>query len=89
VKFHQQLHKFLEQMPVFGPICKKTANFTPDLSKKDIALRMIGRAINLNYCAYSALQSDPLLVKLRGIPKFSELVSAAKECRKRALAVRD
>jgi hypothetical protein len=31
VKFHQQLHKFLEQMPVFGPICKKTANFTPDL----------------------------------------------------------
>lgn len=33
--------------------------------KKEIALRMTGRAIERNYCAYSALQADPLLPKLR------------------------
>jgi eukaryotic-like serine/threonine-protein kinase len=50
--------------------------------KKDIALRMIGRAIKSNYCAYSALQSDPLLAKLREVPEFNRLLSAAKQCQK-------
>jgi hypothetical protein len=50
--------------------------------KKDIALRMLGRAIQHNYCAYSALRSDPLLAKLREVPEFARLLSAAKQCQK-------
>jgi len=34
----------------------------------------------LNYCAYETLQTDPLLVKVRRTPEFSELQSAAKQC---------
>jgi hypothetical protein len=35
------------------------------------------------------LQSDPMLVKLRGTHEFSELLSAAKECQHRFLAERN
>ena len=48
--------------------------------KNDIALFMIGRAIQQNYCAYSALQSDPLLIKLRSVQEFNKLLTAADEC---------
>jgi eukaryotic-like serine/threonine-protein kinase len=57
--------------------------------RKDGAVRLLRSAIEHNYCAYTALQSDPLLVKLRGTPEFSELLSAAKECQNRFLAQRD
>jgi hypothetical protein len=32
------------------------------------------------------LQTDPLLVKLRGTPEFRKLLSAAKECQKKVLS---
>jgi serine/threonine protein kinase len=57
--------------------------------QKDAAVRLLRSAIQQNYCAYTALQSDPLLVRLRGTPEFSELLSAAKECQNRFLAQRD
>jgi predicted negative regulator of RcsB-dependent stress response len=57
--------------------------------QKGSALRLLKSAVEHNYCACSALQSDPLLVKLRGSPEFSELLSAAKQCQDRALAQRD
>jgi DNA-binding winged helix-turn-helix (wHTH) protein/TolB-like protein len=57
--------------------------------QKDAALRMLRSAIEQNYCAYQSLQSDPLLVKLRGTPEFSELLSAAKECQGRFLVQRE
>ena len=50
--------------------------------KKDMALKMIGRAINQNYCAYSALQSDPLLSDLRSIREFDKLLTAADDCQR-------
>ena len=53
------------------------------------ALRLLRKAIAQNYCAYTALQTDPLLVKLRGTPEFSELLSSAKQCQDRFLAERD
>jgi serine/threonine protein kinase len=53
------------------------------------ALRLLRKAVEQNYCAYTALQTDPLLVKLRGTPEFSELLSAAKQCQNRFLAQRD
>ncbi|MGA8763540.1 MAG: protein kinase [Candidatus Sulfotelmatobacter sp.] len=54
--------------------------------KRDIALRLIGGAIEHNYCATTALQTDPLLVKIRGTPEFNHLVSASTDCQKRFLA---
>jgi serine/threonine protein kinase len=57
--------------------------------QKDAAVRLLRSAIEHNYCAYTALQTDPLLVKLRGTPEFSELLSAAKACQNRFLAQRD
>ncbi len=52
---------------------------------KDAALRLLKRAIERNYCAYQPLQSDPMLVKLRGSPEFNELLLAAKQCQNRIL----
>jgi hypothetical protein len=57
--------------------------------QKDAALRLLRSAVEHNYCAYTALQTDPMLVKLRGTPEFSELLSAAKQCQNRFLAQRD
>jgi tetratricopeptide (TPR) repeat protein len=48
--------------------------------QKDAAIRLLKGAIEQNYCAYEALQMDPLLVNLRRTPEFNELQSAAKEC---------
>jgi serine/threonine protein kinase len=57
--------------------------------QKDSALRLLRSAVEHNYCAYVGLQTDPLLVKLRGTPEYVELLSAAKECQNRFLAERD
>jgi eukaryotic-like serine/threonine-protein kinase len=56
--------------------------------QKEAAVRLLRSAIEQNYCAHAALQSDPMLVKLRGTSEFSELLSAAKECQNRFLAER-
>jgi hypothetical protein len=48
--------------------------------QNDSAFRLLKSAINHNYCATDALQSDPLLAKFRGTSEFSQLVSAAKAC---------
>jgi hypothetical protein len=45
----------------------------------------VGGAIQANYCAYAALQADPLLAKLRASPQFGQLLSGAKECQRRFL----
>ncbi len=57
--------------------------------QKDAAVRLLNKAIAQNYCAYTALQTDPLLVKLRRTPEFSELLSSAKQCQDRFLAQRN
>ena len=54
--------------------------------EKQIAYAFLRKAIAENYCAHQALQSDPLLVKLRGSPEFDELLSAANNCENRFLA---
>jgi serine/threonine protein kinase/TolB-like protein len=57
--------------------------------QKDAALRLMKSAIEQNYCAYTALQTDSLLAKFRGTPEFSGLLSEAKQCQDRFLAQRD
>jgi len=54
--------------------------------QKDAALRLLRSAVEHNYCAYTALQTDPLLEKFRRTPEFSEVLSAAKECQNGVLA---
>ena len=57
--------------------------------KRQAAARMLRNTIGRDYCAYSHLQSDPLLVKLHGTSEFDQLLTAAKECQGRYLAKKD
>jgi hypothetical protein len=54
--------------------------------RKDIALRLIKSAIDGHYCAYTALQKDPLVATLRDSPDFKQLLTAAKECQSSFIA---
>ncbi|HVP54361.1 MAG TPA: protein kinase [Candidatus Eisenbacteria bacterium] len=51
-----------------------------DCGKRQAALRMLQAAIEQNYCAYSNLQLDPMLRKIRTTPGFDKLLEAAREC---------
>ena len=53
--------------------------------QQEQALRVLNSAIR-HYCAYTALETDPLLTKLRGNSEFDKLRSAAKECQNKVLA---
>jgi len=48
--------------------------------EEDAALRLLKSVIEAKYCAYTALQKDPLLAPLRVTPEFTQLLSAAKQC---------
>lgn len=50
--------------------------------------RLIEAAIQRNYCAYEALENDPLLAKSRQTPEFRRLLSEAKACQDRFLSER-
>ena len=54
--------------------------------KKDAAVHMLRMAIEQNYCAYSALENDPLLDKLRASREFADLLKAARFCQEPLLA---
>ena len=49
---------------------------------------MLKSAIEGKYCAYTALQKDPLLASLRSTPEYTQLLSAAKQCQDNFLAQR-
>jgi serine/threonine protein kinase/tetratricopeptide (TPR) repeat protein len=57
--------------------------------EKEIALRLLKTSIEGKFCAYQAMQSDPLLASIRGTPEFNHLLSAAKQCRDNFIAERD
>ena len=48
--------------------------------KKETALRMINAAVEQNYCAYTALLSDPLLKNLHSSAEFDKVLTAAHQC---------
>ena len=50
--------------------------------KKEAAFRLLKTAVEMNYCAYSNLLSDPLLRGLHGDRRFDELLTAAHDCQK-------
>lgn len=57
--------------------------------QREIASRLFKSAIARNYCAYSALQNDPLLAKFRSTPEFGQVLSLAKECQERFVKERN
>jgi serine/threonine protein kinase/TolB-like protein/Tfp pilus assembly protein PilF len=48
--------------------------------KKEAALHLLKTAVELNYCAYSNLLSDPLLRPLHREREFDEVLTAAHDC---------
>jgi eukaryotic-like serine/threonine-protein kinase len=48
--------------------------------QKDAALRLLKAAVQQNYCAYSALLSDPMLKEMRKDPAFNQVLTAASTC---------
>jgi hypothetical protein len=51
--------------------------------ENQLATTLIKSAIDQNYCATSALASDPLLAKLRQRPEFGALRQASRQCQQR------
>jgi eukaryotic-like serine/threonine-protein kinase len=50
------------------------------------ALRMLRVAVEKNYCAYPAMDTDPFFADLRGLPEFAAIRSAGIECQSKFLA---
>jgi TolB-like protein/predicted Ser/Thr protein kinase len=48
--------------------------------RKDAAFRLLKTAVEMNYCAYSNLLSDPLLRSLHSDMRFDKLLTAAHDC---------
>jgi TolB-like protein len=55
--------------------------------KNDAALHMLRSAVQQNYCAHSNLLNDPLLAKLRALPAFTEVLTAASACQNAMISV--
>ena len=51
--------------------------------EKQIAYLFLRKAVADNYCAYQALQSDPLLAGVREDADFRQIVQAAAECQQK------
>ncbi len=51
----------------------------------DAALDRLTTAIRNNYCAYPAMDADPLLASIKGLPAFASVRSAGIECQRRFL----
>ncbi len=51
--------------------------------EKQIAFAFLRKAVAENYCARQALQSDPLLARVRADAEFRQIVQAAGECQEK------
>jgi TolB-like protein/tRNA A-37 threonylcarbamoyl transferase component Bud32 len=51
--------------------------------QRDIALRLLRRAVEQNYCSYPAMDSDPLFASIRTTPEFAAIRAAGIECQKK------
>ena len=59
-----------------------------DCGYPDLALRLLRKAVQQNYCAYPTMEKDPMLASVRGTAEFGEIRKAGIECQKRFLAHR-
>jgi tetratricopeptide (TPR) repeat protein len=60
-----------------------------DCGHPALALRLLRRAVEQNYCAYPTMEKDPLLASVRGTAEFAEIRKMGADCQKRFLAHRD
>jgi eukaryotic-like serine/threonine-protein kinase len=56
--------------------------------QNDIALRLLKSGVEGNYCAYTAMQNDPMFASLKSTPGFNEILAEAKKCQADFLAQR-
>ena len=61
------------------------ATYMAGCGQKDAAYRLLKSAIDGKYCAYQALQKDPMLASLRSGSAYTQLLSAAQQCRENFL----
>jgi eukaryotic-like serine/threonine-protein kinase len=66
-----------------------SAAFMATCGQKDAAQRLLKTVIGGKYCAYTALQKDPMLSSIRSTPEYAQLLTAAKQCQDNFLAERD
>jgi thioredoxin-like negative regulator of GroEL len=64
------------------------ATFLAACGQKDAALRLLKSAVEGKYCAYQAMQKDPMLATIRATPEYTQLLSAARQCQDNFLAER-
>jgi hypothetical protein len=55
---------------------------------RDAALRVLRRTVQGGYCAYPAMENDPLLAPVRGSSEYAAIRDAGIACQKRFLAAR-
>jgi hypothetical protein len=82
----QQIAAAAEAVPPSAPDAEQLyyqGAIFADCGLRPAALHMLQGAIEQNYCAYSNLQMDPMLRKLRQTPGFDKLLEAARECQDR------
>ena len=53
--------------------------------RQDAAIRLLRGAIEQNYCAYETLQTEPLLVKLRGTPEVQQIAIGSERVPEKVL----
>jgi serine/threonine protein kinase/tetratricopeptide (TPR) repeat protein len=54
----------------------------------DLALRLLRKAVEENFCAYPAIDTDPRFASIRNTPQFAEIRRLGMACRDRFLAHR-
>jgi hypothetical protein len=54
----------------------------------DLALRLLRKAVQQNYCAFPAMERNPLLASVRGTADFAEIRRMGIDCQQRFLAHR-
>jgi tetratricopeptide (TPR) repeat protein len=53
------------------------------IGQGDVALRMLRRAVEQNYCGYPAMDGDPLFASIRNTPEFAAIRTAGIDCQKK------
>jgi DNA-binding winged helix-turn-helix (wHTH) protein len=64
-----------------------SARFQSIAGQTEPALRLLRRAIANNYCAYPAIDSDPLLANVRKLPEYGQLRRDGTACRENFKAI--
>ena len=66
-----------------------TAEIEAFCGRNRVALALLRQAVQDRFCAYPALDSDPLFSPLRHTAEFQEIRSAGMDCQKKFLAYRN